>query len=158
MAARKNISDLTYWYSNNKSRVIRKRLQEAKNDPEGQYKLLEQDYLRSLIAETENEFRVSNTAKAWKVVNKITNRKTMPSEKLKGKTPEERKEQWFNHFRNLLGTPDTSPSVGDIPPKDHNVNIEVGAFTLKELREAKKQLQNNNENIITRILDGGQKG
>ena len=94
-----------------------------------------------MIAETENEFKASNTAKAWKVVNTITNRKTMPSGKLKGKTPEERKEQWFNHFRKLLGTPDTSSSVEDIPPIHHNVNIEDGAFTLEELREAKKQLR-----------------
>ena len=61
--------------------------------------MLEQEQLASLIAETENQFKASNTVNAWKVVNTITNRKTMPSGKLKGKTPEERKQQWLNHFR-----------------------------------------------------------
>ena len=45
------------------------------------------------------------------------------------------------HFRNLLGTPDTNPPIEDIPPIFDNVNIEDGAFTLKELKEAKKQLR-----------------
>ena len=63
-------------------------MRQAKNDLGGQYRLLEQNYLRSLIAETENEFKVSNTAKTWKVVNTITNQKTMPSGKLKAKPPE----------------------------------------------------------------------
>ena len=45
----------------------------------------------SLIEETEKEFKASNTARAWKVVNTITNRKTMSSGKLKGKSPEHRK-------------------------------------------------------------------
>ena len=65
----------------------------------------------------------------------------MTSGKLKGKTPEERKEQWLVHFRNLLGTPDTNPPIDDIPPIFDNVRIEDGAFTLKELKEAKKQLR-----------------
>ena len=141
VTVRKKIRDLTYRYSINKSRVIRKRLQEAKNVLEEQYKLLEQEHLRGLIAETEMEFKASNTAKAWKVVNTITNRKTMKPGKLKGKTPKERNEQWLNHFRDLLGTPDTSPSVEDIPPIYHNVIIEDGAFNLEELRKAKKQLR-----------------
>ena len=141
IAARKKINDLTHRYSVNKSKVIRKRLQEAKHDLEQQYKVLEQEYLTSLIEETEKEFKASNTARAWKVVNTITNRKKMAAGKLKGKTPEARKEQWLEHFRNLLGTPDTNPPIDDIPPIFDNVSIEDGAFTLKELKDAKKQLR-----------------
>ena len=91
--------------------------------------------MTSLIEETEREFKASNTARAWKVVNTITNRKKMAAGKLKGKTPEERKEQWLEHFRNLLGTPDTNPPIDDIPPIFDNVSIEDGAFTLKELKD-----------------------
>ena len=71
IAARKKINDLTHRYSVNKSKVIRKRLQEAKHDLEQQYKVLEQEYLTSLIEETEKEFKASNTARAWKVVSMI---------------------------------------------------------------------------------------
>ena len=124
----------------NRSKIIKNRLQEAKGELEQQYKTLEQEHLLSLIEETEKEFKASNTARAWKVVNTITNRKTMPSGKLKGKSPEERKKQWLDHFRNLLGTPDSNPPVEDIPPIFSNLGIEDGAFTLSELREAKKQV------------------
>ena len=83
----------------------------------------------------------NNTAKAWKMVNTITNRKTTPSGKLKGKTPEKRKENWFNHFLNLLGTPDISPPVDEIPIIHQDTNILDGEFSLEELKEAKKQLR-----------------
>ena len=32
-----------------------------------------------------------------------------------GKSPDERKEQWLTHFRNLLGTPDENPPIENIP-------------------------------------------
>ena len=74
------------------------------------------------------------------MVNTITNRKTTPSGKLKGKTPEEHKQQWFNHFKKLLGTLDSSPSFGEIEIIHHDVNIPDDQFTLEELKEAKKQI------------------
>ena len=137
--ARKKINVLTSKYSINKSRIIRKHLQAAKNDLEEQYKSIEREHLMNLIAETECEFMANNTAKAWKVVNTITNRKTTPSGKLKGKTPEERKENWFNHFHNLLGTPDISPPVDEISIIHQDTNILDGEFSLEELKE--KQLR-----------------
>ena len=93
LALRKKINQLAHRYSVNKSKVIWKRLQEVKNELEKQYIVLEKEYIASLIEDTESEFKASNTAKAWKVVNTITNRKNMPSGKLKGKSPEERKKQ-----------------------------------------------------------------
>ena len=36
---------------------------------------------------------------------------------------------------------DTNPPIDDIPPIFDNVSIEDGAFTLKELKDAKKQLR-----------------
>ena len=65
----------------------------------------------------------------------------MPSGKLRGKTPDKRKERWFKHFRDLLGIPDTSPPVDDIPIIHSNVSIADGAFTLLEFCEAKKQVR-----------------
>ena len=142
LTLRKKINQLVHRYSASNAKVIRKRLQEAKNELEKQYKALEEEYIASLIEETESEFKASNTAKAWKVVNTITNRKTMPSGKLKGKSPEERKKQWLTHFRNLLGTPDKNPPIENIPLIFKNsIIIEDGVFTLEELREAKKQLR-----------------
>ena len=96
-----------------------------KNELEKQYKVLEEEYVASLIKDTESEFKASNTAKAWKVSNRIT----MPSGKLKGKSPEERKKQYLTHFRNLLGTPDKNPPIENIPLTfKNNIIIEDGVF------------------------------
>ena len=134
LALRKKINQLAHCYSVNKS--------EAKNELEKQHIVLEKEYIASLIEETESEIKASNTAKAWKVVNTITNRKHMPLGKLKGKSPEERKKQWLTHFRNLLGTPDKHPSIENIPLTfKNNIIIEDGVLTLEELREAKKRLR-----------------
>ena len=43
--------------------------------------------------------------KAWKMVNTIANRKSKASGKLTGRSPEERKNELFEHFKTLLGTP-----------------------------------------------------
>ena len=91
--------------------------------------MLENEFIASLIEETDSEFKASNTAKAWKLVNTITNRKNMPSGKLKGKSPKERKKQWLTHFRNLLGTPDKNPPIENIPLTfKNNIIIEDGVF------------------------------
>ena len=56
----------------------------------------------------------------------------MPSGKLKGKSPEERKKQWLTHFFNLLGTPDKNPPIENIPLTfKNNIIIEDGVFTLE---------------------------
>ena len=49
LALRKMINKLAHRYSVNKSKVIRKRLQEAKNELEKQYKVLEKEYIARLI-------------------------------------------------------------------------------------------------------------
>ena len=75
-------------------------------------------------------------------MNAVTNRKPALSGKLSGKTPEERKKQWYTHFKNLLGT----------PPADSSEDIEIGTvlrdleiadteFTKEEYEEAKKQVK-----------------
>ena len=54
---------------------------------------LEEETLQNSIAEADIEFQENNTARAWKVINKVTNRKATTSGKLKGKSPEERKDK-----------------------------------------------------------------
>ena len=49
LALRKKFNQLAYRYPVNKSKFIRKNLQEAKNELEKQYKVLEKEYIASLI-------------------------------------------------------------------------------------------------------------
>ena len=139
--ARKKVDQLSRRYNTNKSRLTRKHLQEARGKLQREYSLIEEEILKQQIAETESAFQANDTGKAWKVVNTITNRKSSPSGKLKGKSPDERKQQWLNHFKNLLGTPDDRPPSTEIKTILHNVDIYDGEFTLQEVIEAKKQIR-----------------
>ena len=138
---RKKVDQLTHKYNVHKSRIIRKRLQEAKNELNQEYLKLEEETLQNSIAEADIEFQENNTARAWKVINKVTNRKATVAGKLKGKSPEERNKQWLDHFEKLLGTPDNSEPIANIEPVFENLNINQQPFTLQEVREAKKQLR-----------------
>ena len=84
-------------------------------------------HLNSQLEEAELASRTNNTGKTWKIVNTITNRKSSPTGKLKGKSPDERKTQWFNHFKSLLVSIDVSTSR-EIDPIFPNVNIEDTAL------------------------------
>jgi hypothetical protein len=139
--ARKKVDQLTKRHNTTKSRIVRKHLAAAKKNLQAQYQLLDSETLKQQIAETEADFHANNTAKAWQVVNKITNRKPSTTGKLKGKSPEERKQMWLNHFKNLLGTPDSSPTPEDIPQIFTNLDILDTEFTLNEIREAKKLIK-----------------
>ena len=118
-----------------------KSLQEVKNELNQEYLKIEEETLQNNITEADIEFQENNTARAWKVINKVTNRKATTSGKLKGKSPEERNKQWFDHFEKLLGTPDNSEPIANIDPVFENLDINQQPFTLQEVREAKKQLR-----------------
>ena len=109
MKDRKKVDQLINKYSTNKSRLTKKHLQEARANLQNEYSLLEDSILQQQIDEIQTLFQASDTGKAWNIVNKITNRRACTTRKLKGKSPEERKKQWFNHFKKLLGTHDERP-------------------------------------------------
>ena len=88
------------------SSVTRKHLKVARQRLNEEYNRLEREYLTAQLEEVELASKTNNSAQAWKIVNNITNRKCAPTGKLKGKSPEERKSQWFEHLKNLLGSSD----------------------------------------------------
>ena len=40
-----------------------------------------------------------------------------------GETPEDWKKQWYEHFKNLLGTPAEDTMLNDVHPVLHNIEI-----------------------------------
>ena len=137
--ARKLVEKLNKRYAISKSGIVKKHLKEARALLQSEYQRLEEELLNHQIGEVEKDFHSENTAKAWKVVNNITNRKPSTTGKLKGDSPEER--IWYDHFKNLLGTPDNCPPINDIEPLHTNLNIKDTEFTIEEIREAKKQIR-----------------
>ena len=141
--ARKKVDQLTKKYATNKSNVVRKCLQDAKAALQVEYQRLEEAHLQCEIGKISTNFQNKDTGEAWKIVNTITNRKSAPAGKLKGKTPEERKQQWFNHFKKLLGSPveqTETPNILTILRPDQ-VNIDDSKFILDEVVKARKQVK-----------------
>jgi hypothetical protein len=87
--ARKKVEKLTKRYNINKSKIVRKSLQEAKAELQKEYQHLEETTLKNKIEEVSTAFQARDTGSAWKMVNTITNRKATTAGKLKGITPEE---------------------------------------------------------------------
>ena len=127
-------------FATSKSCITKRHLNKAKQELQEEYRQLELGNLDHQIDSIEQDFLANNTANAWKTVNKITNRRAPALGKLKGKSPEERKQLWFDHFKKLLGTPDTTSPPQPITPLFEDINIIDTEFTLSEIREAKKQI------------------
>ena len=142
LLARKNVDKLAKRYNINKSRRSKKQLLEAQRKLQAEYIQLESEQLESQLQEAEVAFLASNTNKAWKLINTITNRKSTQSGKLKGKSPADRTQQWFEHFKNLLGSTATpNSSTHSFHQTFSNLNIPDDAFNIDELRTAKKQIR-----------------
>ena len=108
------------------------------------------------LEEVELASKTNNSAQAWKIVNSITNRKSAPTGKLKGKSPEERKRQWFEHFKNLLGSSDNCPPTVEIEPVLPHVEVADTAFVLEEVVVARKQVKEGKspgeDDIMSEVL------
>ena len=141
---RKEINRLTKSYGIRKSKEVKKKLNEAKVNMQKIYKKLEDERLGDQIDNLENYFKGNDAANAWKIINTITNRKKSSSGKLSGKTPDERVNQWYNHFKTLLGVPSKELSDQceiDNIFNDNDFQIDNTEFTIKEYLVAKKQVK-----------------
>ena len=96
-------------------------------------------------------------AAAWKTINELTGRKHKHSIKLKGGSPENRKENWISHFRSLLGEKPKTPSDQILKKTQisEQLDISTDSFSLAELKIVLKSLSNNKtpglDNIPTLI-------
>ena len=73
--------------------------------------------------------------------NDITERKASAKGQLKGNTQIERVKNWFDHVKNLLGSPpDIDDEEKDITQVLEDLDIETGPFDLQEYEKAKKSL------------------
>ena len=138
--ARKKITRLTRKYNIHTTKGIRKQLQEAKDDLQAVYKELEEQRMNEQIGQVESAFIARDTSKAWNIVNTLTNRKASTSGKLSGKRAEGRKKQWFEYFKNILGTPSEETMLKDVQPVLLNLGIVDTEFTIDEVQDAKKRL------------------
>ena len=96
----------------------------------------QQTYIKSKIKDIEDASANKQSSTAWQIVNEISGRKSTNKAKLKANSDEERVGIWQSHFQKLYGKP---PDILDEPTQqiiDHELDIETGPFTYKELEEA----------------------
>jgi hypothetical protein len=78
---------------------------------------------------------------SWKLINDITGRKSSMKGQLKGDTQQERVNNWYHHFKYLLGNPPNIEGEDDeIEPVVQDLNINVGPFSVEEYEKAIKAL------------------
>ena len=143
VALRKKIEKLSHSYAVKKSTVLKRHLTVAKRKLNEEYHRLEREKLSAQIAEIEIDMHNNNTGKAWSLVNKISNCKSTPSGKITGKSLEERKSHWFDHFKNLLGSSESRSEVKaeDIGPVLYDVVIADNEFSRLKLSRPENKLR-----------------
>ena len=96
------------------------------------------------LQRVERAHQGSQYGEAWRIVNQISGRKKPPSGRISGASPEERMDKWFNHFKNLLGSPPVSVGVdldADNPDILLDLDIEDGPFSMEEFTRVKNALK-----------------
>ena len=105
------------------------------------YNLIEGEMLSSQIKKVENAHSNCKHGLSWKIINEITGRKATVRGQLKGDTQQDRVRNWYDHFKNLLGSPpDIESEDEEIAPILEDLNIKVGPFDQEEYQKAKTAL------------------
>ena len=127
----------------NQSPENSKQIRKASEELDHQYKKEQEKYVKNKIAELNNAHTNKKSKVVWQTANEISNRRKSKRSILKGKSKQDRLNQWKNHFKNLLGQ---APHIIDIPTKriiDVELDIEKNDFTMKKLQIVIKNLKNN---------------
>ena len=160
--ARQDVRNAFNVFEKRPSRSKQKELQRTKERLRKTYLQAEEKELDELIKQVESADNQRRHGESWKIINKITGRKTAKKSMIKGKTKEERVETWFKHFKSLLGKKnDTDGSDEEEEEEDigkvlDNLDIDDGPFSQSELQKAKKSLkrgkQTGSDNIAPEVL------
>ena len=141
VTARENIKGAYNKYEQATSDECRIKYKEAKKDLEEVYNTVMEEDLTTKLNDVESAHINSKHGKSWRLINDITGRKASRTGQLKGDTQEARIKNWYNHFKDLLGSPpcitnedeETKPVLADL-------NIREGPFDKEEYELAKKTL------------------
>ena len=89
-------------------------IKKASEELDQQYKNKQEKYVKNKIAELNNAYTNTKSKVVWQIENQISNRKKSKCFSLRGKSKQDRLNQWKNHFSSLLGQ---VPPVINIPTK-----------------------------------------
>ena len=129
-------------YINNSTDINREELQKCKKELQSTYDAVEEEELDRMIREVEDTNAKSKHQESWRLINKITGRKTEKQSIIKAKSKEERIQKWYKHFKNLLGN---EPAVEgeleeEITPVLQKLGISDCPFSAEEYEAARKSI------------------
>ena len=128
-------------YINKPTELNHEELQKCKVELQNAYDIIEGEELDKMIREVESTNAESKHRESWKLINKITGRKTTKQSIIKAKSKEERVTKWYNHFQNLLGNEATvEGELDEVTQVLQGLSISDSPFTAEEYRKAKKSL------------------
>ena len=104
-SARNKINEVYKDYQGDTSDENRQIYKQAKRELEEAYNAVTEEDLSSKLKEVEMAHANSKHGQSWRRINDITGRKASAKGQLKGNTQKERVKNWFDHFKNLLGSP-----------------------------------------------------
>ena len=89
-------------------------IKKASEELDQQYKNKQEKYVKNKIAELNNAYTNTKLKVVWQIENQISNSKKSKRSSLRGKSKQDRLNQWKTHFSSLLGQ---VPPVINIPTK-----------------------------------------
>ena len=139
ITAREKIKKEYDTYQKDTSDENRSAYKAAKSNLQKAYNLVEGEMLTNQIKKVENAHANCKHGMSWKIINEITGRKSTVRGQLKGDTQQDRVRNWYDHFKNLLGSPpDIENEDEEITPILEELNIKVGPFDQEEYRRQKQ--------------------
>ena len=140
-SARNKVNKAYTDYQRETSDENRQVYKQAKKALEEAYNAVTEEDLSCKLKEVEMAHSNSKHGQSWRLINDITGRKASAKGQLKGNTQEERVKNWFEHFKNLLGSPpDIENEEEEITQVLEDLDIRTGPFDLEEYEKAKKSL------------------
>ena len=120
----------------------RTKLAEAAQNLSNIYTRKQEEYFSKLADEVEQEAIEGRHAAAWATINTITGRKRPQKYIIPADSPQDRVNQWRDHFQQLLTAADpTEPFISQSIAAEE-LDIDTGSITIAELQVAARTLRN----------------
>ena len=125
------------------TRASQKLLETAKATLDKAYTESLESSIQRKTEELDNLHHEYKHAASWELLREITDTKSTPVVRVKGNTSEERRDNWFQHFSNLLGKPEQDINLEDMffnSKVSDDLPIHTGPFTIEELQKGLSKL------------------
>ena len=128
-------------YCANTNEYNRLGYEHAKKEVEKAYNIVTEKDLSEYIKVIEKSNMIGKHRYLWELINKITGRITSRKGQINGATATKGIENWFQHFKNLLGNKATIEDESEeIAPIFNDVEIRRNVFSMDEYEKVKSTL------------------